>query len=184
MKMPMQPGDHEPMSLGDEWLRRSAHCLWCGGRLALRFVHGAERLACSACAFVLYRSPAAAVATAVLRGREVLLVQRAIEPYRGLWGFPAGYQEYDESPEQAAVRETREEAGVEVELRGVLDVCWTTDDPRKRANLVVYRAVPVAGEPQAADDASAARYFSLDDLPEGIAFTNNRRLLERLRRET
>ena len=184
MKGLMQPADREPMSLGDDGMRRAAHCLWCGAQLVVRHVHGSDRLACTACTFVLYRSPAAAVATAVLRGREVLLVQRAIDPYRGMWGFPAGYQEYDESPEQAAIRETREEAGVEVELRGVLEVCYTSDDPRKRANLVVYRAVPVAGEPCGADDACDAQYFSLDALPEAIAFANNRRLLKRLRRET
>lgn len=183
MKGLMQPVDREPMSLGDDAMRRASHCLWCGARLVLRHVHGSDRLACTACAFVLYRSPAAAVATAVLRGREVLLVQRAIEPFRGMWGFPAGYQEYDESPEEAAIRETREESGMEVELRGVLEVCYTSDDPRKRANLVVYRAVPVAGEPRGSDDACAAQFFPLDALPHGIAFANNRRLLERLRRE-
>lgn len=164
-------------------MSRACHCLWCGSRLATRRVHGADRPACVACSFVLYRSPAAAVATAVLRGREVLLVQRAIDPFRGTWGFPAGYQEYGESPEEAAVRETREEAGIEVELRGVLEVCYTSDDPRKRANLVVYRAVPVAGEPRGADDACAAQYFPLDALPRAIGFANNRMLLERLRRE-
>ncbi len=180
----MQPADHEPMSLGDDWLRRVRYCLWCSAPLEPRHLHGASRLACTSCAFVLYRSPAAAVATAVLRGREVLLVQRAIEPFRGMWGFPAGYQEYDESPEEAAIRETREEAGVEVQLHGVLDVCYTSDDPRKRANLVVYRATVVAGEPCAADDACAARFFPLDALPAGIAFANNRRILDRLVRES
>ena len=41
----------------------------------------------------------------VARGRDVLLVKRGIEPYRGHWGLPAGFQEYWESPEEAAVRE-------------------------------------------------------------------------------
>ena len=165
------------------WEDRAAYCLVCGAALAKREVFGATRKACTRCDFVQFRSPAAAAAVVVARGREVLLVRRGIEPYRGCWGFPAGFQDYWESPEEAAVREVREETGLEVRLLRLLDVRYTVDDPRKRANVVVYLGEVVAGELLAADDAVAAQFFSLDALPDAIAFENNQLLLRRLLQE-
>ena len=110
------------------------------------------------------------------------LVKRKIEPYRGHWTLPAGYQEYFETPEEAAVRETREECGLEVEILTLLHVLYTTDDARKRANLTVYLARPTGGTLQPGDDAEAAAFFPLDELPDLIGFENNRRVLEDLRR--
>ncbi len=76
---------------------------------------GRARVRCSACNFVLYENPAAASAGLVLdeHGR-VLLVRRAIEPFRGQWALPAGYQEIDEPPDETAVREVLEESGIQV----------------------------------------------------------------------
>ena len=116
----------------------------------------------------------------MVRGREVLLVQRGIEPFRGRWAFPAGFQDAWESPQEAAVREVREETGLEIRLGELLDVCYATDDPRKRVNVVVYLAEPVAGTLCASDDAQDVRYFSLDDLPGEIAFESTRTILRRL----
>ncbi len=184
MAPPMEPlPEASYLSLGDEHDARVAFCLWCGGPLARRRLFGALRAACTRCPFVLFRTPAAGAAAIVVRGREVLLVRRGIEPYRGCWGLPAGYQEYAESPAEAAVREVREETGLQVRLGRILDVCYTLDDPRKRANLVVYTAEVVAGELRAADDAAEARFFPVDELPAEIAFANSRALLERLRAE-
>jgi 8-oxo-dGTP diphosphatase len=177
----MEPDqDWQHLSLGDEHDARASFCMWCGAPLARRPLFGAVRAACTRCPFVLFRTPAAGAAAVVVRGREILMVRRGIEPYRGCWGFPGGFQEYGESPEQAAVREVREETGLAVRVIRMLDVYYTIDDPRKRANLVVYLAQPVAGELRAADDALDARFFSLDGLPSEIAFENNRRLLRRL----
>jgi ADP-ribose pyrophosphatase YjhB (NUDIX family) len=181
----MEPdADFQHLSLGDEHDARVAFCLWCGAPLVRRQAYGSLRAVCSRCPFVLFRTPAAGACAAVLRGHEVLLVRRGIEPFRGHWGFPGGFQEYGESPEEAALREVREETGLEVRLLRVFDVCYTRDDPRKRANLVVFLAEPVAGELRAADDALEARFFPLAALPAQIAFANNRRLLERLRHES
>lgn len=180
----MEPDhDSQHFSLGDEHDRRVAFCLWCGAPLQRRLLFGAMRAACGRCPFVLFRTPAAGAAAVVAQGREILMVRRGIEPYRGCWGFPGGFQEYGESPAEAAVREVREETGLEVRVRRILDVCYTVDDPRKRANLVVYLAETVAGELRPADDAQDARFFALDDLPSAIAFENNRRLLARLQAE-
>lgn len=81
-----------------------------------------ERLVCDDCGFVLYENPKVVVGTVSSFEGGVLLVRRAIEPRRGLWTLPAGFLERHESGEDGALRETHEEAGVHVELEGLLAV--------------------------------------------------------------
>lgn len=165
------------------WEDHARYCLLCGAPLVERPLYGAQRKACSACDYVFFRPPSAAAATVVAAGREILLVRRGIEPYRGCWGLPAGFQEYGESPMETARRETREETGLEVRILRLLDVHYALDDPRKRVNVVVYLATPVAGTLHASDDATEARFFELGALPEAIAFDGNRLLLASLQRQ-
>jgi ADP-ribose pyrophosphatase YjhB (NUDIX family) len=158
-------------------------CANCGTSLVPRELDGRTRQACPACRHVAYENPVPAAAVAVRRGRQVLLCRRRIEPYRGSWTLPAGYQEVDESIETTAVREVREETGLVVRLTGLLDVMTTTDDPRKPAILVVYEAEEVDGDLLPGSDANEVGFHALDDLPEPVGFVNHRRILERLRRE-
>jgi len=162
------------------WVDKASHCPLCGEDLVMRLIEKRERAACARCAFVLYSQPGVASAAIVLRGREILFVRRSIEPYRDCWGFPAGYQEYEETPETTATRETREETGLEIEILGLYGLMYTTDDPRKRANLAVYFARGIGGEAKPGSDAAELGWFSLDALPEKIAFENNVKILEDL----
>src|SRR3712207_9407696 len=94
-------------------------CPCCGGRLASRLLKTGdrERMACATCGFVLYLDPKVAVGTiiSVADGRLVL-VRRAIEPGYGLWVFPGGYVDRGEPILEAAVREAREESGLDVRI--------------------------------------------------------------------
>ncbi len=163
------------------WHEEARFCPLCGKPLGEREIEGVCRKACSNCRYVLYPNPGTGVGALVVRGREILFVQRRIEPYKGRWGFPAGFQEYDETPQECAVRETLEETGIHIRLLDLLEVSYTRDDPRKRANLLIYRAVPTGGELAAGPDVLDVAWFSLDSLPDKIAFENNARILEDLR---
>lgn len=161
---------------------RPRFCIACGAALEPREVEGRSRLVCSACDRVSYENPVPAAAAVVRRGQQILLVRRAIEPRRGSWGLPAGYQEIDESPETTAVREVREETGLLVRVTGLLDVLPTLDDPRKRSLLIVYRAEEVGGDLLPGSDCDEVGFLRLDELPDDLAFHNDRMILERLRR--
>jgi 8-oxo-dGTP diphosphatase len=161
---------------------RPRHCIACGDLLQPREVEGRQRLACPACGRVAYENPVPAAAVVVRRKDEVLLVRRAIEPRRGRWGLPAGFQEIDETPETAAVRECREETGLVVRLTGLLDVLATHDDPRKTGILVIYTGQEVDGELVPGDDCDEVAFHPLDRLPDDLAFRNDRVILDRLRR--
>ena len=155
-------------------------CLKCGGPLTVDSSTGRPRPTCAGCGFVVFSNPVGASAALVMRGREILLVKRGIEPFKGAWAVPAGYQEEDESPSATAERETLEETGVSVEAFLLLDLLFVPDDPRKPANVALFACRALSGEAVGADDAAEAAWFSLDDLPEEIGFENREFIFDRL----
>ncbi|MSR61867.1 MAG: NUDIX hydrolase [Planctomycetes bacterium] len=164
------------------WQDQARHCPLCSAELLESEVGGRARLRCSRCPFVLYSNPACAAAGVVFNPLgEVLLVRRAIEPFQGYWALPAGYQEIDEDPERTVVREVYEEAGLVVEVHGLLDLLFVRDDPRKPANVAVYLCRAIGGALRPGDEETEAAWFRLDALPAEIGFDNYPRILERLR---
>src|SRR5437016_5351647 len=96
-------------------------CPLCGAGLSSRLLKPGEpeRLVCGGCDFVFYLDPKVAAGTLVTVEGRLLLLRRAIEPRYGMWVFPGGFVDRGENPEQAAIREAREEAGIEVVVRGL-----------------------------------------------------------------
>jgi 8-oxo-dGTP diphosphatase len=152
------------------------YCTRCGGTLATRELDGRPRHVCTACGAVSYVNPVPAAAVVVLKGDAILLVKRAIEPKAGLWSLPAGFIEVDETARECAVREVKEETGLEVELDGLLDVASVFDDPRYVCLLVVFRAHTVGGRLEPGDDAAEVGYFGADALPP-LAFKTHARII-------
>jgi 8-oxo-dGTP diphosphatase len=154
-------------------------CPQCGTALQQETVADRVRPVCPGCGFIFYLNPIVAAGTLVERDGRVALVKRGVEPGRDLWGLPAGYVEADETAEEAAVRETREETHLGVELEGLLDALSFGVEP-DRGVLLIYAANLVSGSLEAGDDALDARWFGPDDLPE-IAFRTHREVLRKWR---
>lgn len=104
---------------------------------------------------------------------HVLLVQRAGEPYRGMWALPGGFIQMEESLEEAALRELREETGVkDVYLEQLYTYGEPGRDPRGRVVTVAYFALIPSGDaaqPEAGSDAASARWFPVQEYP-ALAF--------------
>jgi ADP-ribose pyrophosphatase YjhB (NUDIX family) len=92
----------------------------------------------------------------------VFLTRRGIEPGYGRWTFPGGYVDRGETVEAAAVRETREETGCEVDLDDLLGLY---SYPGQTAIIVVYRASVRSGEPHALHESLEAQTFPDDAIP-------------------
>lgn len=142
-------------------------------------VAGRAREICPACGFVLYRNPVPGVGVLVEMEDGVVLIRRKTPPFAGSWALPAGYIEADESVEQAAVRECREETGLEVELTELFGVYSFPEGPGQSGLIIFYRARPIGGKLQAGDDAAEARIFAHSNLPKPIAFRTHREVLDR-----
>ncbi len=121
-----------------------------------------------------YPRPMLTVDVVVLTGgsaAEVLLVQRGGPPFAGRWALPGGFIEEGEQVVEAAARELAEETGLKVAKMRLLGVYDTPGrDPRGWTVSVVYLVQTARPEAVAGgDDASDARWFALDALPE-LAF--------------
>lgn len=155
------------------------YCPRCAHPLTDKFLFGRMRRVCPGCGFIFFRDPKVATGVLVEQEGKVLLVRRAVEPKQGWWCIPSGFIEYDESPEEAAIRECKEESGLDVCVTGLLGVYHYRSDFRGPGILIVYRAEVVGGELRPGDDASEARFFGPAELPREIAFDSNREALRR-----
>ncbi len=121
------------------------------------------------CGFIDFPGPKLVAGCFVIDAGRVLLLRGGIMPQIGKWTFPGGYVDLDETPEQAALRETREEVGMLVEIGPVLGVY--SDPAHPIAAAVVYLARPGVEEASVSDEATEVRYFAPPEIPwEEIAF--------------
>ena len=165
-------------------MQQAKFCLQCGTLLTQRQLGDRTRSVCPACGYIHYVNPVVAAGTLVEEAERVVLIRRAVEPRQGAWGLPAGYVEADETAEEAAIRETREESGLDVALDDLLGVYSFEGQDQTRGVLILYAAHIVGGSLQAGDDATDAAFFALSELPpdEDIAFWTHREALHDWRR--
>jgi ADP-ribose pyrophosphatase YjhB (NUDIX family) len=118
---------------------------------------------------VFYLDPKLAVGTIIsMPDGKIVLTRRAIEPGYGLWVFPGGYVDRGEDVRLAAVREAREEAGVDVRLDGLVGIY---SYPGTTAVIIAYRATWLGGEFAMDDENSEIRAFDPSDVPwDALAF--------------
>ncbi len=159
------------------------YCPRCASGLVASAVRGSRRLTCPECHFIFYVNPAPVTATLVERDGALLLVRRKYDPGKGLWCLPTGFIESGETPEESAVREVREESGLDVELTGIFASWATRDDPRTPIVCFAFTARVAGGELEAGDDASEAGFFRPEALPREIAFDAHRRAISQYFRD-
>lgn len=134
-----------------------------------------EHLTCPTCGNVItrYRNPFPTVDIIIRDDNHgVVLIERRNEPLG--WALPGGFVDYGETLEAAAVREAREETGLElVDLRQFHAYSDPARDPRQHNISMVFTARG-SGSPRAGDDAGKARWFPLDELPSPLCFDHAR----------
>jgi ADP-ribose pyrophosphatase YjhB (NUDIX family) len=120
---------------------------------------------CPACGWIYYQQLKLSSAAQIEQNGKILLVQRSTHPWFGYWYLPAGYVEVDESPEIAAVRETREETGLEISVRRLLNAYYFDDDPRGSGLLLVYACEVTGGQLHTTPEVQAFGYFGPEQIP-------------------
>jgi ADP-ribose pyrophosphatase YjhB (NUDIX family) len=154
-------------------------CVRCGGGLEPRLLKATEpeRLVCVNCSFVHYVDPKVAVGTIITDSEgRIVLVRRAIEPGYGKWVFPGGFIDRGETVEDAAVREAREECGLDVRLDRLINVY---SYPGTAVIIIAYKATAIGGCLGCDDEGLEAQLFEPDRIPwDELAFRSTRQALE------
>jgi len=157
--------------------RRRRFCCYCGGDVYQKDVDGKLRDFCGQCQAIFYENPLPVAASIVVNeDREVLLVKRDKEPYKGMWCLPIGFAESDEEVREAALRELKEETGIRGEIIRLIDVDTVDNYFYGSLAIVTYEVKTVGGKLQPGDDAAAVAYHPIEQTP-SLAWISNEKAL-------
>jgi len=111
---------------------------------------------------------------------KFILIKRQNEPFKNHWAIPGGFVDYGETVENAAIREAKEETGIDIELKKLLGVYSEPKrDPRDHTITIVYLAIGNFEKIKAGSDASDAEIYSFDDIKSmKIAFDHSKILMD------
>jgi ADP-ribose pyrophosphatase YjhB (NUDIX family) len=157
--------------------RSIKHCRACGAPTVYTTPadDNRERAVCTACNTIHYENPLNVVGTVPVWQDQVLLCRRAIEPRHGFWTLPAGFMELGESVAEGALRETREEAGANIEMGSLFTMLNVT---RVGQVHFFYRARMLDTKLDPGPETLEARLFREDEIPwDELAFRTVRETL-------
>ena len=145
-------------------------CSDCGKTVVHRIPDGDNlpRFICEHCDTIHYQNPKLVVGSLPVWNEQILLCKRAIEPCYGLWTLPAGFMENQESLEEAALRESSEEANANLEIDNIYSI---TSLPHINQIYVIYRAKLLDLDFYAGPESLEVQLFNEDEIPwEQLAF--------------
>lgn len=167
-----------------DWLSQAnggeyTYCPQCATPLEHAVRGGAERPTCPTCGFVQFRNPLPGIVVLIEDGGRVLLGKRNGSYGQGLWGLPQGFIEEHEDFLTAALREVKEETGLDVEVTAILSVISNFLQPGLHTLAITVLARVVGGEANAADDLTALQWFPLEGPLPPMAFEADQHIIER-----
>lgn len=152
-------------------------CPVCGNRLNRKKEEGRERFFCPVCLWIHYENPLPSAAALVQNEKsEILMVKRGVEPGLGKWALPSGFIEIDETPEEACLRELKEETGLDGKIIKLMGVYSQESSLYKNVLIIGYK-VEGEGKIMPGSDSQEVRYFPLHSLPE-IPFSSHVEMIE------
>jgi len=121
-----------------------------------------------------FKSPKLTTDGVIIQDGEILLIKRKNEPFKDKWALPGGFVEYGEKVEDSVIREVFEETGLRTKIKQLFDVFSDPNrDPRGHTITLVYILENIGGNLIGGDDASEAKFFNIEDLPE-LAFDHGK----------
>ena len=137
------------------------YCPRCQTALTIKDIDHKLRPVCPNCGFIRFRNPAPAISLLIVKDDQVLLGKRGGEPGGGKWATPSGYIEYEDDFLSTAIREAKEETGLDVELKSIIQVVSSFVSPRYHFLAIYLLAGVIGGEIVAGDDLEEVAWFPL-----------------------
>lgn len=142
-----------------------------------KLIERKKRKYCPECNFIHYVNPAPVVVIVVCKNDKIVLVKRKFNPGKDRWALPGGFIDFDETPEQAAVRELKEETNLSASKLKFITLTSYKSKFYGQLIIIGYSAEKVTGDLIPDDDAADANYYSLKDLPD-IPFKAHKYILD------
>jgi ADP-ribose pyrophosphatase YjhB (NUDIX family)/uncharacterized protein (DUF952 family) len=157
------------------------HCPRCATPLDAHAGAHDAHVRCPACGFFQYDNPVPAAVVLIVRGDELLVVRRAIEPYRGRWDTVGGFLDPGETAEACAVREVREELGCELVGLEPLGTFASTygDGGRATVGMAFTAGLAPGAQVRLDEENSEFAWAPLDAVPD-LAFDDGRAAVDAL----
>ena len=153
-------------------------CSYCSKKNIFGKIDGNQRFYCPSCHTIHYENPKPTATLVCTREKSILLVKRAFNPGKGLWGLPGGFIEKGETPEIAAIRELKEETNLEGNVKEILGTCSHFNTIFGDILLIGMKMIIQEWTIiKAGDDAEAAKLFPLNDYPK-VAFPCHEKMIQ------
>lgn len=113
-----------------------------------------------------FKSPKITVDGIIIKDDKILLIKRKNEPFKDKWALPGGFVEYNETVEDAVIREIFEETGLQTNIDKIIGVYSDPKrDPRGHTITIAYLLKIKKGDMKSGDDALDVKFFSLNQFP-------------------
>ena len=153
------------------------YCSNCGLKNKNGYIDGNIRFHCSECKTIHYENPKPTATLICPNGNSILLGKRAYSPGKGEWGLPGGFMELNETLEQAAIRELKEETNLKGKVNHILGTCShygsVFGDILLIGLVIEINDWSIMNE---GDDIYDLQFFNLDNLPE-LAFDCHQKIV-------
>lgn len=145
---------------------------------------GSEPAYCSNCDTTFYRNAKPCASVLIVRGDEVLIAIRGRNPFKGAYDIVGGFINPDELPEDAAIREAKEETGLDIKITSLLGTYIDRYGEEGDYTLNLhYIGEIVGGEMKAMDDVAELKWVKITDVPTDSGFQNTRDGLRDLKKQ-
>ncbi len=142
------------------------YCPICGTPLQAGMIEGRERKYCPKCDFIDYKNPLPVALAVAVKDKRFLLIKRGMPPRKGMWGAPSGFIEVGETPEEACLRELKEETGISGQIVKLIGAVRREDKEIYGDMLIVKYLVKVnGGKLTPGEEVEDARFFDIAELP-------------------
>ncbi|BCE01880.1 NUDIX hydrolase [Marinicellulosiphila megalodicopiae] len=157
-------------------------CSQCGGKIS--FIIPADdnrpRHVCNECETIFYQNPRLIVCSIPIYQNKILLCRRGIEPRLGLWTLPGGFMENGETCEQAALRESEEEAKIDIKLEKLASIVCI---PNFDQVHLFYLAKLHSPKWELTPESTEIQLFEIDNIPwDNLAFKTVKQCLQHIER--
>lgn len=144
--------------------------------------HLDNHVTCKTCDFVWYNNPAVATSIALIKDKKILLAKRKKAPSKGAWDMLGGFVDPGETVEEGIAREMKEETGLDIEIEKYIgSVADIYNDLPVIPLIFKAKLIKLDQEPIPQDDVEELAWFSLEEIPNNLAFKNTKITIEKLK---